>query len=277
MFVDLLRAHFIHVSLIAGLVVSLLAGLVGSLVVARQMGFAVHGLAELGLTGAAGGLLIGLDATTGALIGSIIVGTMLGLLGLQGPERDSTTGAVLAAGLGLGVLFLSLYRGYATAGFGLIFGSVTSVSDAQLRVLLIVAALVVSVLAIIWRPLWFASVDPEAAAARGVPTRSLGVIFAVLLGAVVAETIQVTGVLLILTLVITPAATAQLLTARPSASIGISITIAMAVTTGGILSSIAKQWPPTFFIATYSFIVYLGARLLRANARRARPGRAASS
>jgi zinc/manganese transport system permease protein len=263
-FWELLRAHFIHTSLIAGVVVSAIAGLIGPIVVARRMGFAVHGIAELGLTGAAGGLLIGLDATTGALIGSVAVGAALGLLGLEGRERDSTTGVVLAAGLGLGVLFLSLYQGYATAGFGLLFGSVTTVSDAQLRVLLLVAGVVAAVLAVIWRPLWFASVDPDAAVARGVPTRVLAVIFAVLMGAVVAETIQVTGVLLILTLVITPAAAAQLMTARPGATIALSVAIAVTVTTGGILSSIAKPWPPTFFISMYSFLIYAATRLHRA-------------
>jgi zinc/manganese transport system permease protein len=270
MFIELLHAHFVHTALFAGAVVAVLAGTVGPFVVTRGMSFAVHGIAELGLTGAAGGLLLGLDATTGALIGSVTVGAALGVLGLQGRDRDSATGAVLAAGLGLGVLFLSLYRGFATTGFGLLFGSVTTVSDSQLHELLAVALAVFVVLAIVWRPLWFASVDPEAAAARGVPVRSLAVLFAVLLGAAVAETIQVTGVLLILTLVITPAAAAQFMTARPWTAVALSIAIALLATTGGILSSLAKPWPPTFFISTYSFAIYVAARLTRM-ARSARP------
>ena len=76
---QLLATHFVHVALAAGLIIAILSGLLGPLVVVRNNAFAVHGIAELGLTGAAGGLLIGLDATTGALIGSLTVGLLLGL------------------------------------------------------------------------------------------------------------------------------------------------------------------------------------------------------
>src|SRR5438067_8516007 len=129
MFGQLLAQHFVHVALFAGAIAATLAGLLGSFVVTRNNAFAVHGLAELGLTGAAGGLLIGLDATTGALLGSATLGLLLGVLGLRGRERDTATGTLLAAGLGLGVLFLSKLHTYATTGFGLLFGSITAVSD----------------------------------------------------------------------------------------------------------------------------------------------------
>ncbi|MDP9233294.1 MAG: metal ABC transporter permease [Actinomycetota bacterium] len=261
MFLQLLGEHFVHTAFMAGVVVAAVAGLIGSLVVVRGMAFSVHGIAELGLTGAAGGLLAGLDATTGALIGSVIVGGALGLLGISGRERDTATGAVLSAGLGLGVLFLSLYRGYATTGFGLLFGSITTVSDAQLRELVVVSLAVVGALTLMWRPLWFASVDPDAAEARGVPVRLLSVVFALLLGAAVAETIQVTGVLLVLTLVITPAAAAQLMTASRAAAVAMAVVISMTVTVGGILASLAKPWPASFFISMFSFAVYCFARL----------------
>jgi zinc/manganese transport system permease protein len=265
MFGQLLATHFVHVALAAGFVVAVLAGLLGPLVVARNNAFAVHGIAELGLTGAAGGLLIGLDATTGALLGSLAIGVLLGVLGLRGRDRDTATGALLAAGLGLGVLFLSKLHTYATTGFGLLFGSITAVSDAQFRRLALITGIVALLLAASWRPLWFASVDPEAAEARGVPTRALAVAFPVLLAAAVAATIQVTGVLLILTLVVTPAATAQRLTSRPGRAVAISVVLAVAATTGGILASLQWDAPTSFFIAVFSFIVYVAARALAAH------------
>jgi zinc/manganese transport system permease protein len=263
MFTELLATHFIHVALVAGLTIALLCGITGPYVVARRMAFAVHGTAELGLTGAAAGLLLGVAATTGALVGSITVGVVLGVLGLRGRDRDTTTGVVLGAGLGLGVLFLYLSRRYATSGFGLLFGDITAVNDHQLKVIVAVALGVGLVLLVIGRPLWFASIDPDAAEARGVPVRLLGVAFPVLLAVVVAETIQVTGVLLILTLVITPAAAASQLTARPSRMMAWSVAICVAATVGGVLLSLVKPWPPSFFVSTLSFAAYLVSRLGR--------------
>jgi zinc/manganese transport system permease protein len=160
------------------------------------------------------------------------------------------------------VLFLSLYQGYATEATNLLFGSIVGVSDAQLRTLTIVAGIVVLGVALLYRPLLFSSVDPEVAAARGVPLRALSVAMFLLLALTTAEAIQVVGVLLVLTLVITPAAAAQRLTARPGAALGLSVAIAFVSTEGGILLSLAKPWPTSFFITTISFTAYVAARLV---------------
>jgi zinc/manganese transport system permease protein len=196
----------------------------------------------------------------GILGGSLLVGLLLGLLSLRGRERDSTIGAVLAFGLGLGVLFLSLYQGYATEATNLLFGSIFGVSDAQLRALAIVGGIVLLGLAVLYRPLFFSSVDPEIAAARGVPIRALSVAIFLLLALTTAEAIQVVGVLLVLTLVITPAAAAQRLTGRPTLALLLSIAIALVSTEGGILLSLEKPWPTSFFITTISFAFYVAAR-----------------
>jgi zinc/manganese transport system permease protein len=168
---------------------------------------------------------------------------------------------VLAFGLGLGVLFLSLYQGYATEATNLLFGSIVGVSDAQLRVLAAVSALVLAALAAILRPLLFSSVDPEVAEARGVPIRGLSVAMFLLLALATAEAIQVVGVLLVLTLVITPAAAAQRLTVRPTRALLLSVAIALVSTEGGILLSLLQSWPTSFFISAISFAVYVLARL----------------
>jgi zinc/manganese transport system permease protein len=261
MFTNLLAQHFVHTALLAGAVVAVVSGAIGIFVVTRGASFAVHAISELGFTGAAGALVVGIDPVIGMIGGSLAVGLVLGLLSLRGRERDSAIGAVLAFGLGIGVLFLSLYHGYATQATNLLFGSIVGVSSRQLLELAIVALIVMSGIAVLYRPLLFSSVDPEVAAARGVPLRALSVAIFLLLALTTAEAIQVVGVLLVLTLVITPAAAAQRLTARPAVALGLSILIALGATEGGILLSLAQPWPTSFFISAISFSVYVAARV----------------
>jgi zinc/manganese transport system permease protein len=261
MFTELLGQHFVHTALLAGGVVAVLSGAIGTFVVTRGASFAVHAISELGFTGAAAALVLGLDPVIGMMGGSLLVGAVLGLLSLRGYERDSAIGAVLAFGLGLGVLFLSLYQGYATEATNLLFGSIVGVSDRQLAALVAVAAVVLCGIVAAYRPLLFSSIDPEVAQARGVPVRALSVLTFLLLALTTAEAIQVVGVLLVLTLVITPAAAAQRLTANPATAILVSIVIALVATEGGILLSLAQPWPTSFFISSISFAAYLGARV----------------
>ena len=261
MFTDLLAQHFVHTALLAGAVVAIASGVIGTFVVARGASFAVHAISELGFTGAAGALVVGIDPVIGMLGGSLAVGFVLGLLSLRGRERDSAIGAVLAFGLGVGVLLLSLYHGYATEATNLLFGSIVGVSDNQLLTLAIVGAVVVLGVIALYRPLLFSSVDPEVAAARGVPLRALSVAMFLLLALTTAEAIQVVGVLLVLTLVITPAAAAQRMTVRPGVAMLLSVVIALVATEGGILLSLEKSWPTSFFISAISFAVYVGARI----------------
>jgi zinc/manganese transport system permease protein len=261
MFTELLGQHFVHTALMAGAVVAVVSGAIGTFVVTRGASFAVHAVSELGFTGAAGALVLGVDPVAGMMAGSLLVGGVLGLLSLRGRERDSAIGAVLAFGLGVGVLFLSLYQGYATEATNLLFGSIVGVSDRQLAALTVVAAIVLAGIAAAYRPLLFSSIDPEVAEARGVPVRALSVLTFLLLALTTAEAIQVVGVLLVLTLVITPAAAAQRLTANPATAILLSIVIALVATEGGILLSLQQPWPTSFFISAISFAAYLGARM----------------
>jgi zinc/manganese transport system permease protein len=261
MFTELLGQHFVHTALMAGAVVAVVSGAIGTFVVTRGASFAVHAVSELGFTGAAGALVLGIDPVAGMMAGSLLVGGVLGLLSLRGRERDSALGAVLAFGLGVGVLVLSLYQGYATEATNLLFGSIVGVSDRQLVALCVVAAIVLAGIAAAYRPLLFSSIDPDVAEARGVPVRALSVLTFLLLALTTAEAIQVVGVLLVLTLVITPAAAAQRLTANPATAILLSIVIALVATEGGILLSLQQPWPTSFFISAISFAAYLGARM----------------
>jgi len=268
MFTNLLAQHFVHNALVAGAIVAVVSGAIGWFVVTRGASFAVHAISELGFTGAAGALVVGLDPIIGMIGGSLCVGLVLGVLSLRGRERDSAIGAVLAFGLGLGVLFLSLYQGYATEATNLLFGSIVGVSDRQVLELVIVATIVLAGVVALYRPLLFSSVDPEGAEARGVPVRALSVAVFLLLALTTAEAIQVVGVLLILTLLITPGAAAERLTPRPGAAIIWSVAIALFCVLGGILLSLVTNAPVSVFVTSLSFACYLVARFVAGPRRR---------
>jgi zinc/manganese transport system permease protein len=267
----LLGYDFAQNALAAGIVIAVVAGVVSRFVVARNMSFAVHALAELGFTGAAGAVLLGVPPVAGLLVGSMASALLIGSLGVRLRERDTVVGVVMAFGLGLGVLFLTLYPRYATEAFAILFGTITGVSRGEVVLLVSIGVATLLAIAAVYRPLTFATVDPEVAEARGVPVRALGVAFLLIMAAAVAEAVQVVGVLLILTLMITPGASAERLTAAPGRAMVLSIGIAMISVVGGIVLSLAVNLPVSVFVTTLSFACYLvarglvGPRMLRAS------------
>ncbi|MDA8381232.1 MAG: metal ABC transporter permease [Actinomycetota bacterium] len=253
---------FAQHALLAAFLVALTCGLIGPFVVTRGMAFAVHGTAELAFTGAAAGLLVGNNPVAGALVGSLVVATMIGLLGARPRERDSAIGVILGFGLGMGVLLLSYYHGFATAATNILFGNIFGVSGNQLTVLVVIGILVVAVMATWYRPLLFASVDPEVAEARGVPVRRLGLVFLVVLALTVTGAAQVVGTLLVLSLAITPAAAAQRLSASPLAVAVLSIVFAVLAADGGLVASFeSSNIKASVFVTTFSFAIYVVARV----------------
>src|SRR5262249_6878278 len=211
----LLHYEFVQNALLSGAVIAVVAGFVGPFVVTRNMSFAVHGIAEVGFTGAAGGVLLGIDPVIGLLVGAVLAALGIGTLGVRLRDRDVAIGSILAFGLGLGVLFLTLYTRYATEAFTILFGTITGVSRGEVILLTLLGVLTLAALAAISRPLLFASVDPDVAEARGVPLRALSIGFLLIMAVAVAEGIPVVGVLLVLTLLVTPAAAAQKLAVPP--------------------------------------------------------------
>jgi zinc/manganese transport system permease protein len=258
----LLGLPFMPSVLAAAAVLGLVAGVIGPLIVQRRMAFAVHGTAELGFTGAAAALLLGVGVEYGALAGAVVAALMLGLLGAKAAERDSVIGVVLSFGLGLGVLMLSFYEGRASTKFGPLVGQVISVSSANLVVFVGAAVFVLGVLALIYRPLLFASVDPVVAEARGVPLAVLTPLFAVLVGVATALGVHTVGVLLVLALLVTPAAAACRVTSSPLLATVLSVIFAEVAVLGGIVLSLAPGKPVSAFVTTLSFLIYVGCRLV---------------
>ena len=235
------------------------------------MAFAVHGAAELSFTGAAAGLLVAGDALGGALAGSLVVAVAIGLLGDRQSERNSSIGVILAFGLGLGVLLLSFYHGFATEATNILFGQIFGVSPADLLLLTGIAVAILVVMVVIYRPLLFASIDPEVALAKGVNTRAVGLVFVLMLTFTVTEASQIVGTLLVLSLAITPAAAARHLTASPARATVLAVVIAIIAADGGLeLSLVFSHVKASVFISGMSFLCYLIARLVIAPLRRDR-------
>ncbi len=255
-------------TLLAGAILGVVGGLIGTFVMMRDLAFAVHGIAELSFAGAAFALLIGADVIFGSLVGSVFAALLLGVMGVRAREKNSVIGVIMPFGLGLGILFLSLYQGRAANKFGLLTGQIVSVDSTALSLLAGTALVVVAGLAAIWRPLTFASADPDIATARGVPVRTLSLVFMFLLGIAVALSIQVVGALLVLALLITPAAAALQVTAAPRMVVLLSVGFAMSATVGGIMLALGGSIPISPYVTTLSFVIYLLCRIAGAWRRR---------
>jgi zinc/manganese transport system permease protein len=228
---------------------------------ARDLPFAVHGISELSFAGAAGALLIGADVVTGSVVGSLIAAVLIGLLGVRARDRNSVIGVLMPFGLGLGILFLALYPGRAANRFGLLTGQVVSVDGPQVLVLIAVSLVVLVTLLLIWRPLLFASVDEDVAVARGVPVRGLSMVFMVLLALTVSVAVQTVGALLVLALLVTPAAAALRIASGPLAVSLLSMLFATVSVVGGILLALGAAIPISPYVTTISFLIYVVCRL----------------
>jgi zinc/manganese transport system permease protein len=249
-------------SVLAGAVLGILGGLIGVFVMQRDMAFAVHGISELSFAGAAAALLLGANVVAGSLVGSLVAATLIGVLGARARDRNSIIGVLMPFGLGLGILFLALYPGRSGNKFGLLTGQIIAVDIPQLGTLIGIAVAVITVLLVVWRPLSFDSLDPEVAAARGVPTRTLSLVFMLLLGLTVAVAVQVIGALLVMALLVTPAAAALRVSASPVVVPLLSMLFGFVSAVGGILLAIGGSLPISPYITTISFAIYVVCRLV---------------
>lgn len=247
-------------SLLAGALLALIGGLIGVFVMNRELSFAVHGISELSFAGAAIALLLGFDVVLGSGLGSLIAATILAFLGGRARDRNSIVAVLMPFGLGVGILALAMYPGRAANKFGLLTGQIVAVDDPKLLALSAISLVVIVVLAVVWRPLSFASLDAEVAAARGVPVRALGVVFMLLLGLTVAAAVQVVGALLVLAVLVIPAAAALRLSASPLLVPLLSVGFALVSVLGGILLALGAGLPISPYITTIAFLIYLLAR-----------------
>jgi len=252
----------LHNSVLAGALLGIVGGLIGVFVMTRDMPFAVHGISELSFAGASAGLLFGVGVVPGSIIGSLIAALLIGALGSRARDRNSITAVLMPFGLGLGILCLALYPGRSANKFGLLTGQIVAIDNPQIGVLAVICVLVTIGLLMVWRPLLFASVDPQVAVARGVPTRFLSIVFMLLLGLTIAVSVQIVGALLVLSLLVTPAAAAMRVTSSPVLVPVLSVVFATVATVGGILLALGGSVPISPYITTISFLIYLACRII---------------
>jgi zinc/manganese transport system permease protein len=255
--IDLLHHQFIQYAFISGTVIAIACAIIGYFVVMRAQAFAAHSLSHIGFAGATGAAIMGVSALTGTYIFTIIAALGMGFLGKKIQGRDVEIGMILSFALGLGILFLKLYTTNATEAVGILFGSILSVTYGDLVLCVVSAVITVLCLLFLFRPLLFASVDPEVAEARGVPVQFLSVLFMILLAITVTDAILVVGVLLVFALLVAPAATAQHIAKRPLASILLSVLLGLLFTWGGMFLALLFQGPVSFFIAGIASLTYL--------------------
>lgn len=264
-----LQYDFMQNAYAAGTIIAIVSAVVGFFVVLRGLSFAAHALSHIGFAGATGAVVLGTDPLFGLLAFTIVAGLAMGALGERLRGRDVAIGIILAFSLGLGALFLSLYTRYATQAYNILFGTILGVSQGDVLVSFILGIIVILAIAAVYRPLLFSSVDPEVAAARGVPVEVLGVGFLVIVAVAVAEAVQVVGVLLIFTLLVAPAATAGYVTTRPARAVALSIVLALVETWVGITLAYYSKFPVSFYISALGFALYVAARFLRSSPARA--------
>ena len=253
----------------AATIVALVSSLAGYFLVLRGQTFASHALAHVGFTGATGAVLVGIAPLWGMVVLTVAAGIGIGALGEKIERRDVAIGMVLALALGLGLLFLHFFTAFATQATAILFGNVLAVDSATLWILLGLAVASLAALAIISRPLIFASLQPELAEAKGVSLRLFSVLFLAIVAVATAECAQIVGVLLVFTLMIGPAAASQALTTRLEAGLLLSCLLALFESWAGITLSFYTDWPSSFWITFLSVSIYLAAVLGWSRFRRA--------
>ncbi|MBV9232044.1 MAG: metal ABC transporter permease [Chloroflexi bacterium] len=259
---DVLQYGFIQNALLAGSCVAIVAAIMGYFLIVRGLTFAGHALPNIGFAGAAGAVLLGVDPVFGLFAFTIAAAIGIGLLGKEIRDRDIAVGIIMLFALGLGILFLSLYSGYAERVYSILFGQIVGISEIDVQITAIFSILTVLALLASFRPLLFSSFDPEVAQARGVPVRLLALTFLVLVAITVSMSVQVVGALLVFTLLVGPAATAIHIAQRPLWVVIIAIGLGLSYTWLGIILAANGNWPVSFYIATLSFAIYLPIRLL---------------
>ncbi|HVB74695.1 MAG TPA: metal ABC transporter permease [Ktedonobacteraceae bacterium] len=259
----ILHYPFIQNALLTGAIVAVVAAVTGYFLIARGLTFAGHALPNIGFAGAAGAVLLGIDPVFGLFVFTIGAAISIALMGGEARERDTTIGIIMTFALGLGILFLSLYAGYASQVYSFLFGQIVGISGQDVIITILSGAFTLIFMVFLYRPLLFSSFDPQVADARGLPVRALSIIFLVLVAITVSLAVQVVGALLVFTLLVGPAATAVRIANSPMRAILLAMALGVGYTCLGIyIAAESLYWPASFFIASISFGVYLPVRFL---------------
>ena len=248
--------EFMQNAFAASGIVAVLAGVVGYFLVLRGQTFAGHALSHVGFTGATGAVLVGMSPLWGMIGFTLVAGIGMGALGEKLTGRDVAIGVILTLSLGFGLLFLHFFTAYASQATALLFGNVLGVNHETLVVLAGLTVVSLGALAIIMRPLLFASLQPELAEAKGVSLRLVSILFLAITALAVAASTQIVGVLLVFALMVGPAAAAQNVATRLSTGVLLAAVFALVQAWLGLTLAYYTDWPTSFWITILAAGVY---------------------
>ncbi len=260
---EVLNADFMRKAFMAGIVTAVASGAIGYFVILRQQAFASHALAHIGFPGATAAILIGIPITLGMVTFTVVGAIAMALAGNRLNDRDIATGTILAFATGLGLFFSNIASTAAANVTNVLFGNLVAVTTSQLISFAVFLCLILLIIAVCYRPLLFTSISPEVAQARGLNTGRLNLVFLVTLALTITMAVQTVGVLLVFALIVTPPATALLLTARPLPALFLSIAIGTLAVIGGLVVSTMFNLPPTFFIVSITTLLWIIATIAR--------------
>jgi zinc/manganese transport system permease protein len=259
----MLKYDFMVNAFAAAGIAAVVSGIVGYFLVMRGQTFAGHALSHIGFAGATGAVLISVAPLWGLVGFTVAAGIAMGLLGERISGRDVAIGIVLALALGFGLLFLHYYTSFATQATALLFGNVLAVDHAMIMTLAALGTVTLVALAVIMRPLIFASLQPELAEAKGVPLRFIATAFLAIVALAVSECAQIVGILLVFALMVGPPAAAQLLSTGLRAGLLLAALLALGEAWLGITIAYYSDWPVSFCIAALSACVYFASLAVR--------------
>jgi zinc/manganese transport system permease protein len=257
---DMLSFAFMRNAFAAGTASAIVAGLIGYFVVLRGSSFAAHAISHIGFAGAAGAVLLGLSPVLGVAVLSLAASAGMGVLGKRLRGRDVVIGLIMAASLGLGYLFISLYTGNAQNAYSILFGQIFGITTGAVLITIATSGVVLALFTAVYRPLLFASLDEEVAQARGIPVGAIGIGFMLLMALAVSEAVQVSGVLLIFALLVAPGAIAERIARRPATALAVSGCLAVLITWASLTLAYYTPYPVSFYVTSLAFAGYIAAR-----------------
>jgi zinc/manganese transport system permease protein len=254
--IETLQTPFMMKAIVAGALIAIAAGTMGYFTISRNSTFAAHALAHIGLPGATGAALLGLPVSAGLGVFALGGALIIAILGKKASQREIATGTVLAFATGLGLFFARLSSSASQQMQAILFGSILTVSEDQLLVFAIFDAILMLTLCLIYRPLLFSSINEQVAQAKGVPVTVMNLLYMTLMAGVITIAVPAVGTLLIFALIVTPAATANIITASPVKAMVVSSAICLVSIWLGLVFSTMFPAPPSFVIVSISTLIW---------------------
>jgi ABC-type Mn2+/Zn2+ transport system permease subunit len=233
-----LRYEFFVRALIASTLVGIICAVVGTYVVLKGISFIGDGISHAAFPGVVAAFILQIPFYLGAAIAAVATALAIGFVSRRGFLRmDTAIGVLFAGTFALGVFLFSTISGYVADLFSFLFGNILAISASDLVALVVLGAIVLAVIAALWKQLLYATFDPLGAEASGIPVGPLEYLLLALVSLAIVVSLQAVGIILVVAMLVTPAATAQLLTARFSRLMQVAIVLGVASSIVGLYLS----------------------------------------